>query len=316
LRTRRPSRWLAIPVVGVVTLALAGCTQEQLQGWLPSTPGVTNHVDRIVGLWVTSWIVLLAVGVITWGLMLWAGIAYRRRKGQTGFPVQLRYNMPIEVFFTVVPVILVVGFFAFTARDQAAIEQPIDDPDVSITVYAKRWAWDFQYETQADSNGDPSAAVYYQGIQGQEIEGGGVSTEELPTLYLPVNSSIEITLESRDVAHSFWIVDFLYKKDTLPGVTNQFFFETGDVEGVFMGKCAELCGEYHSLMLFQVEVVSQAEYDAYLEGLETEGNVLTGTDEIEQFGEGLNPVVNPSSPIGGSEGEDATPEAPADQEGE
>jgi len=68
-------------------------------------------------------------------------------------------------------------------------------------------------------------------------------------------------------------VDFLYKKDTLPGVTNQFFFETGDVEGVFTGKCAELCGEYHSLMLFQVEVVSQAEYDAYLETLRDQGKV-------------------------------------------
>ena len=301
-------------MIGVLTLALAGCTQEQLQGWLPSTPGVTNHVDRIVGLWVTSWIVLLAVGVITWGLMLWAGIAYRRRKGQTGFPVQLRYNMPIEVFFTVVPVILVVGFFAFTARDQAAIEEPIDDPDVSITVYGKRWAWDFVYE-QSDSQ-----SVYYQGIQAQVLEGddteaGAIDTEQLPTLYLPVNSSVEIQLEARDVAHSFWIVDFLYKKDTLPGVTNVFYFETGDVEGVFAGKCAELCGEYHSLMLFQVEVVSQAEYDAYLESLETEGNVLD-EDGIEQFGEGLNPVVNPSSPVGGSESEDSTPEAPADQEGE
>ncbi|GAA2172987.1 cytochrome c oxidase subunit II [Agrococcus versicolor] len=308
MRTRRTSRWLAIPVVGVLTLALAGCTQEQLQGWLPSTPGLTNHVDRVVGLWVTSWIVLLAVGVITWGLMLWAGIAYRRRKGQTGFPVQLRYNMPIEVFFTVVPVILVVGFFAFTARDQAAIEEPIDDPDVSITVYGKRWAWDFVYE-QSDQQ-----SVYFQGIQAQTIAGenGSVDTEQLPTMYLPVNSSVEITLESRDVAHSFWIVDFLYKKDTLPGVTNRFYFETGDTEGVYAGKCAELCGEYHSLMLFQVEIVSQAEYDAYLESLETDGNVLSGEDEIEQFGEGLNPVTNPANQEGG----DSTPEAPADQEGE
>ncbi|MFC7430487.1 MULTISPECIES: cytochrome c oxidase subunit II [unclassified Agrococcus] len=311
MRTRRTSRWLAIPTIGVLTLALAGCTQEQMQGWLPSTPGVTNHVDRIVGLWVTSWIVLLAVGVVTWGLMLWAGIVYRRRKGQTGFPVQLRYNMPIEVFFTVVPVILVVGLFAFTARDQAAIEQPIDDPDVSITVYGKRWAWDFVYE-QSDQQ-----AVYFQGIQAQVLSGegeaGAIDTEQLPTLYLPVNSSIEIQLESRDVAHSFWIVDFLYKKDTLPGVTNRFYFETGDVEGVFAGKCAELCGEYHSLMLFQVEVVSQAEYDAYLESLETEGNVLND-EEIAEFGEGLNPVTNPANQ--GRDESDTTPEAPGEQEGE
>lgn len=288
MRNRR-SRWLAIPVVALLALPLAGCTQEQLQGWLPSDPGLTNHVDRVVGLWVTSWIVLLGVGVITWGLMLWAGIAYRRRKGQTGFPVQMRYNMPVETFFTVVPVILVVGFFAFTARDQAAIEEPIDDPDVSITVYGKRWAWDFLYET------GESSAVYYQGIQAQELEGGdgSIDQDELPTLVLPVDSTIEITLEARDVAHSFWIIDFLYKKDTLPGVTNTFYFETGDQEGVFAGKCAELCGEYHSLMLFNVEIVSQAEYDDYVQELEQQGNVLEGDDEIEQFGDGLNPEPNP-----------------------
>ena len=76
----------------------------------------------VAGLWVNSWIVLLAVGVITWGLMGWAAIAYRRRKGQVGLPVQLRYNMPIEIFYTIVPLILVIGFFAFTARDQTILE--------------------------------------------------------------------------------------------------------------------------------------------------------------------------------------------------
>ena len=102
---------------------LPGCTQQQLQGWLAGRPRARPTTpSRIIGLWVTSWIVLLAVGVITWGLIIWAAVVYRRRKGQTGLPVQLRYNMPIEIFYTIVPLILVLGFFAFTARDQAAIE--------------------------------------------------------------------------------------------------------------------------------------------------------------------------------------------------
>lgn len=267
MRNRR-SRWIAAPIAVVVALVLAGCTQTQLQGWMPSEPGLTNHVDRIMGLWTTSWIVLLGVGLLTWGLMIWAGIAYRRRKGQTGLPVQLRYHMPIEIFFTVVPVILVAGFFAFTARDQAIIEEPIEDPDYSITVYGKRWAWDFVYEREGQ---DP---VYYQGLQAMnDPETGQIDADSLPTLYLPTDSSIEITLEARDVAHSFWVIEFLYKKDMLPGVTNHMYFETGSEEQVLRGKCAELCGEYHSLMLFNVELVSPAEYDAYLESLEAEGNV-------------------------------------------
>src|SRR5690606_4620460 len=123
----------------------AGCTQAQLRGFLPGEPGVTNHSDSIAGLWTTAWIILLIVGLITWGLILWTAVVYRRRKGQTGLPVQLRYNLPIEILYTVIPFILVIGFFAFTARDQAAIEQPIENPDVQIQVYAKQWSWDFNY---------------------------------------------------------------------------------------------------------------------------------------------------------------------------
>jgi cytochrome c oxidase subunit 2 len=249
---------------------LAGCTQAQLNGFLPGfeegQPPVTNHTERISGLWVTSWIVLLVVGVITWGLTIWAVIAYRRRRGQTGLPVQLRYNMPIEVFYTIVPLILVLGFFAFTARDQAAIEQRFaeEDIDVKVEVIAKQWAWDFNYVNED---------VYSPGIQGQLSEEGpkgSLVQSELPTLYLPVNANIEIALESRDVIHSFWVVDFLYKKDMFPGKTNYMSLAT-EREGTYAGKCAELCGEYHSLMLFNVEVVSQAEYDAYIDSLRDAG---------------------------------------------
>ncbi|WP_423924004.1 cytochrome c oxidase subunit II [Frigoribacterium sp. 2-23] len=276
-----------------MAFVLAGCTQDQLQGWLPTTAGTTNHVDSIIGLWVTSWIVLLIVGVIVWGLVIWACIAYRRRKGQTGLPVQLRYNMPIEIFYTVVPLILVLGFFAFTARDQAAIEAPIANPDVKIDVYAKRWAWDFNYIDQ--KNEDDS--VYYQGIQAQELGDGNIDESQLPVLYLPVGKTVEIELKSRDVAHSFWVVDFLYKKDTIPGKTNYMYF-TPQKEGTFSGKCAELCGEYHSLMLFNVKVVSQSEYNQQMKTLRDEGN--TGLLD-EKYNTNTNQPNNEAPVAAGSE---------------
>jgi len=262
VRSNRRLRWVAIPIAVAITIGLAGCTPEQLRGYLPGEAGITNHTDRITGLWTTSWIVLLAVGVLTWGLILWAAVVYRRRKGQTGLPVQMRYNLPIEIFYTVVPLILVLGFFAFTARDQAEIEAPIAEPDVTIEVIGKRWAWDFNY---VDEN------VYYSGIQAQEREEDNiVDPDSLPTLYLPVGKSVEIQVESRDVAHSFWVVDFLYKKDMLPGRSNYMYFIPEKI-GTYAGKCAELCGEYHSLMLFQVEVVSQEDYDAYIESRRADG---------------------------------------------
>ena len=258
---KRGLKWAVLPLSAM--LVLSGCTQQEFsRGFLPGVPGVTNHTDRITGLWTTSWIVLWGIGLIAWALMFYAVIVYRRRKGETGLPPQLRYNNPIETLFTVVPLIITIGFFAFTARDMAAIEEPIANPDVEISVIAKQWSWDFNY---VDAN------VYYSGIQSQ-FDGELGSEAELPTLYLPVNKSVKLNLSARDVIHSFWVIDFLYKKDMFPGRTNHMYF-TPQVEGTYKGKCAELCGEYHSMMLFNVKVVSQAEYDAHLAALAAAGNV-------------------------------------------
>ncbi|MFU8948137.1 cytochrome c oxidase subunit II [Mycetocola zhadangensis] len=280
MRSNRRLRWAAIPVAITLAVVLAGCTQAELHGYLPGflegEPPVTNHTERVSGLWVTSWIVLLGVGLLTWGLTIWAIVVYRRRKGQTGLPAQMRYNMPIEIFYTIVPLILVLGFFAFTARDQAIIETQFDEPDVEIEVFAKQWAWDFIYADAVDGED-----VWTAGIQAQRSEGGSVDQDELPTLYLPVGADVRIALQSRDVIHSFWVIDFLYKKDMFPGKTNYMSF-VPEREGTYAGKCAELCGEYHADMLFNVKVVSQDEYDAYLQALADEGNVGDFGDEFSR----------------------------------
>ena len=260
---KRGLKWAVLPAAVSLMLLLSGCSQQEFsRGFLPGVSGVTNHTDRITGLWTTSWIVLWGVGIIAWGLMFYAIIVYRRRKGETGLPAQLRYNNPIETLFTIVPLIITVGFFAFTARDMAAIEQPNLNPDVKIQVVAKQWSWDFNY---VDGN------VFDSGIQSQ-FDGKAGSEAALPVLYLPVNKSVKVELTSRDVIHSFWVIDFLYKKDMFPGRSNFMYF-TPQVEGTYKGKCAELCGEYHSMMLFNVKVVSQAEYDAHIAALAAAGNV-------------------------------------------
>ena len=273
-------RWAAVPLATAVIIALAGCTQAQLHGFLPGfeegEKAVTDHAQTIADLWVGSWIVLLVVGVITWGLMGWAAIAYRRRKGQMGLPVQLRYNMPIEIFYTIVPLILVIGFFAFTARDQTVLETQYDDPDVEITAIGKQWSWDFQYDGETDDD-----TVWSMGVQAQTNERGDI-TSELPTLVLPVDQSVKIKLQSRDVIHSFWIIDFLYKKDMYIGKDNYWSF-TPTREGEYAGKCAELCGEYHSMMLFNVEVVSEAEYEDYLDSLRDAGQTGDINDAYDRL---------------------------------
>ena len=271
MRSKRGLRWLSLPIAAGLMLALSGCTAEDFaRGYLPAgSVGATNHTGMISEFWITSWIVLFFVGFVAWGLMAWALIVYRRRKGSTVVPPQLRYNNPIETLFTIVPVILVVGFFILTAQTMQDIEKNPGKPDVTIQVIGKQWAWDFNYLDA--KKGD----AYEPGIQVQQDQLLKTNADdvEMPTLYLPVGKKIEIDLQSRDVIHSFWIVDFLYKKDVFPtdGTKWNHMYFTTTKEGTYMGKCAELCGEFHSMMLFRVEVVSPEKYEAYVQSLRDKG---------------------------------------------
>jgi len=247
-------------------LALTGCSPEVQKGWLPTERGTTNHTDRIMDLWVNSWIAALIVGVITWGLMIWCIVAYRRRKGTVGFPRQNSFNLPLEVFYLTIPLFMVLVFFYFTDRDQHAIDNRAEPADVVVDVRGKQWAWDFNYKKGDVITGD----VHEAGVQAH-LTGEEVDKEKLPTLYLPVNKSVDVELNARDVIHSFWVPAFLQKRDMIPGKTNYIRF-TPTKEGTYDGKCAELCGEYHSEMLFRVKVVSDAEFQAHLEKLRQDGN--------------------------------------------
>jgi cytochrome c oxidase subunit II len=242
----------------VVASALSGCSEEVQRGFLPK--GVTEGAQRVTDLWVGVWIAALAVGVLVWGLTIWCVVAYRRKKDDVGLPVQLRYNVPIEILYTIVPVMMIGTVFYYTARDEAILMDTSKTPDVKVNVVAKRWSWDFNY---LDKN------VHDSGAQAELTGQTGVKAT-LPTLYLPVNKRIEFSLTSRDVIHSFWVPAFQQKLDMIPGKINKFQVVTTQV-GEFDGKCAELCGSYHAAMLFNVKVVSQAEYDQHLKDLEAAG---------------------------------------------
>jgi cytochrome c oxidase subunit 2 len=117
---------------------------------------------------------------------------------------------------------------------------------------------------------------------------------------LPVGERVEFTINSRDVIHSFWIPAFLYKQDMVPGRTGTIQV-TPLQEGTYQGKCAELCGEYHSAMLFNVKVVSRAEYDAYIQTLRDAGQ--TGSLGLEYNREQSVDVIT-----GGDSGEGTSTE--------
>src|SRR5690625_5552414 len=173
--------------------------------------------------------------------------------------------------FTVVPIILVLTLWGFVDRVERTINTPVEDSPLVVTVHGKQQAWDYDYEDTA-ADGQTEERHFY-GTQAQLTGEEGVA-ETLPALYLPVDVPVEFQLQSRDVIHSFWVPAFLQKLDMVPGQTNRMYL-TPEETGHFQGKCAELCGEYHSEMLFNVEIVEE---DGFL-------------DEIRQLTVGISVAV-------------------------
>ena len=244
-------------MVAGVALALSGCSSDTLsRGFLPR--GATADSQRITELWNGSWIAALLVGVLVWGLIGWSVVRYRKRKDDPELPEQLRYNLPMEILYTVVPLLMVGVLFYFTARDEAVLVSTEKTPDNVVNVVGKRWSWDFNYLTDN---------VYESTRQVDPVT---AKIGELPTMYLPVNERTELVLTSRDVIHSLWVPQFLIKMDLIPGRVNKLQVVPTEL-GTFTGKCAELCGAYHSEMLFQVNVVTPQEYDQRMADLRAKG---------------------------------------------
>jgi cytochrome c oxidase subunit 2 len=254
-------RGLTVTTLALATaFALSGCSGALSRGLLPH--GVTDQTTLITNMWKGSWIAALSVGVLVWGLIFWCVVAYRRRKNDVGLPEQLQYNVPIEILYTVVPLFMIAVLFFYTARDTTAVLDISKKPDVTVNVVGKQWSWDFNYI---------EARTFESGTQAELTGQPGVAAT-LPALYLPVNKRVEFVLTARDVIHSFWVPAFLMKMDILPGKVNRFQIVPTEI-GTFQGKCAELCGAYHSQMLFQVKVVSQGDFDAHMSLLKAHGNL-------------------------------------------
>lgn len=279
-RGRRLATWAVVTVAAM--LALSGCELGDFKdGYLPH--GVTENSERVRTLWIGAWITLFAVGALVWGLIGWCVVAYRRRRADNELPVQLRYNVPLEILYTIVPIFMVAVFFFYTARDQSALLDTEQEPAVTVNVVGKQWAWDFNY-LEADVHEIGTQAI---------LTGKPGAEETIPTMYLPVNERAEFVLTARDVIHSFWVPQFLQKLDVIPGRVNKFQVVPTEV-GTFKGKCAELCGAYHANMLFNVKVVPRAEFDAHLEDLRAQGQTgLLGPDLNR---EGLSPAEREKLP--------------------
>jgi cytochrome c oxidase subunit II len=269
-RGNRLARLAALGLLGVLTLT--GCDMPNNEFWRFGWPeGITDQAQHMRVLWTGSVIAALIVGVLVWTLILWP--VFRHRKRGDELPRQTAYNLPLEIAYTILPFLIIAGLFFFTVVVQNKVQDRSENPDETIAVNAFKWNWQFVYPDTNGQDGEPVSTVG--------------TTSEIPILVLPTDRTIRFEVASADVIHSFWVPEFLFKLDVIPGNENgrdNVFEVTVRKEGAYVGRCAELCGTYHAYMNFEVRAVSGDDYDAYLSAREDGMSTSEALEEIGQPG--------------------------------
>jgi cytochrome c oxidase subunit 2 len=270
-RGNRLARLAALGLLGVVTLT--GCEMPNNEFWRFGWPdGITDRSVHMRELWTGSVIAALVVGFAVWGLILYSVVRHRKRGDE--LPKQTAYNLPLEIVYTILPFLIIAALFFYTVVVQNKVMERSDRPDETIAVNAFKWNWQFVYPETTGPDGRPVNTVG--------------SSSEIPILVLPTDRSIRFEVASADVIHSFWVPEFLFKLDVIPGNENgrdNVFEVTVQEEGAYVGRCAELCGTYHAYMNFEVRAVSGNDYDAYLQARESGMDTFQALEEIGQPGQ-------------------------------
>ena len=237
VRTRRWRRVRRIAALPIAALALAGCTVPTFG----AAPGATTSSRSVYHLWQGFSIGAVIVGGLTTVLIVWAVFRYRRRGDN--IPKQSQYHVPLELTYTIIPVLIVLGLFAATmVVENKEVANP--KTDVTVDVNAFQWGWKFTYP-------------------GHDVVVIGQTTQD-PEMVIPANENVHINLTSSDVIHGFYVHAFNFSRYALPGVLNQFTFRAVQT-GTYDGQCTQLCGLYHALMWFKVKVVTPSQYTAWLQ---------------------------------------------------
>ncbi|MGV0626615.1 aa3-type cytochrome oxidase subunit II [Mycolicibacter minnesotensis] len=289
-------------VLGLVAVTLSGCSFDWTDvvgfGW---PKGITPEAEANYQLWIGMVIASVVIGALVWGMIFWTMVFHRKKATDTELPRQFGYNMPLELSLTVLPFLAVAIIFYFTVVVQEKMLHHDPNPEVVVDVTAFQWNWKFGYQkvdfrdgtlTYDGTDPDAKAAMTSKpdgtDEHGEELVGPiqGLNTEdrtylnfdkvetvgttsEVPVLVVPSGKRIEFVLNSADVIHSFWVPEFLFKRDVIawPERNNQVnTFQVSEItkEGAFVGHCAEMCGTYHAMMNFEVRVVSPNDFKAYL----------------------------------------------------
>ncbi|HMK63457.1 MAG TPA: cytochrome c oxidase subunit II [Acidimicrobiales bacterium] len=259
-------RWAVVLGGVLLALVLGGCQLPNFYGFRGADK--QGHDEFL--LYFGTFVAAIVVGVITGGLILWSVLRYRRRDDH--MPRQFQYHVPLELTYTVVPVIIVLVLFAFTVVVENKVDAVPSDPNLTVDVYAFQWGWEFDYPNhvvvRAETTSDPDP-VGPSGLGGPACSPAAWCLG--PGLVLPSGQTTQIDLRSRDVIHGFFVPEFNFSRYAQPGVLNEFDF-TVNHPGVFRAQCTQLCGLYHSLMFFHVVAMPPAKFQAWLSSEASSGS--------------------------------------------
>jgi cytochrome c oxidase subunit 2 len=204
-------------------------------------PGATEQGKDIAGLYHLMFWIAIGVGGLVLGLILYSVVRFRRRNED--LPKQTRYHLPLEITYTVIPVLIVLFLFGATYRVEHRVDHLSPDPVLTVDATAFQWQWRFTY---------PQYGITIIG-----------TPTSYPTFVVPVGGPVRIELRAQDVIHAFFVPRFLFKRDAIPGRLNEFDL-TIPLPGRFYGECAEFCGLNHADMGFYVRAVTPDEFDRWV----------------------------------------------------
>ncbi len=221
--------------------------------------GVTDVSHKVYNLHMTIFWICVAIGVVVFGVMLYAIVFHRKSVGHQ--PAKFHDNTKLEVVWTIIP-FLILGAIAFPATKTLLQMDDVSDSDLTIKVTGYMWRWHYEYlGTGVEFMSDLSTP--YEAIIHRAALGKDYLREVDNPVVVPINKKIRFLMTANDVIHSWWVPELAVKKDAIPGFINETWTRINEV-GRYTGQCAELCGARHAFMPIVVDAVSEQDFAKWL----------------------------------------------------
>ena len=247
---------------GAVLAFMSGAAQAEYGLNMPV--GVTETSRQVYDLHMLILWVCVAIGVVVFGAMIYSMIYHRKSRGAVAS--QFHESMTAELVWTVVPFVILI-VMAIPATTVLIDMHDTSEADMTVKVTGYQWKWRYEYIGEDVSFFSSLDAASNEARQvGSDIDPATIENYLLDVdhpLVLPVGKKVRILLTAADVIHSWWVPDFGWKKDAIPGFINEAWVKV-DEPGTYRGQCAELCGRDHGFMPIVVVVKSVADYEVWL----------------------------------------------------